>query len=476
MREDMRRILALFRKDVRHLWPQAAAVSILMALAAVLDPTYSGHPASFYDTLSGMALPLACFLLVLSVIHQEKLPGTRQYWLTRPYRWTELLASKVLFVAVFIHLPLAIYHVAVFAAVGVPIADHVQALLWRQFFFTAFYILPVAALAALTRSLGRALLLALAVVAGVSLSAAAYLFLTRRPLLHLQDANATTTLIRAVLLAAGVCALLGLQYARRRTALAGWLAVAVALAVVGPPSYGLASRRNGTPHPHASLVVDAAPNRNTDMRAPGDRDILAFDLPVRLVGAPSGAALDQPYLNLRIDVPGRRYGWRMAQGQLHGLRGGLGWLNFSTDRRWFDQLADQPAVLSGSVDLLLFDNVSVLPLPRGQAVAAPGVGPCRDGLDRDGGIVFRCLSPAPRAVVMVGIAGLRANWIVTPGLLERSIPTASGFQPLQRFVSLLSYRNWREIGDAELIAAEPLPPVRLELQTPPVRLRDYLVQ
>src|SRR5215475_12083909 len=154
----MFRILALLRKDVRRLWPQAAAVSVLMAAAALLDPTYSGRPAPYYDTLSGLALPLVCWLLVISAIHQEKLPGSRQYWLTRPYAWTELLASKVLFVAAFINLPLAVYHVAVCAAVGVPIADHLQALLWRQFFFTAFYILPAAALAAITRSLGRALL------------------------------------------------------------------------------------------------------------------------------------------------------------------------------------------------------------------------------------------------------------------------------------------------------------------------------
>jgi hypothetical protein len=279
------------------------------------------------------------------------------------------------------------------------------------------------------------------------------------------------------LLASGAIALLMLQYARRRTALAGWLALAVGLAVIGPPSYGVSFgvQPVSKSHTRASLVVDADPSRRTGMHVPGDRDTKVFDIPVRFVGMTSGTPLDQPYLHLRIDIPARRNSWNFAQGQLHGLKGELGWLAFSMDRRWFEQAADQPAVLSGTVELPLFENVTVLPLPKGHAVAAPGIGVCRDGLDRDGAIVFRCLSPAPRAALMVGLSGIRANWIVTPGLVERSIPTAGALQPLNRFVSLLSYRDWQDVGDAELIAARPLPSVRFEFRLPPVLLQTYLV-
>ena len=104
------------------------------------------------------ALPLACWNLIIAVIHEEKLPGDRQYWLTRPYSWKDLLAAKALFVAAFINLPLFVWHVGAFAAVGVPLGEHLPALLWRQLFFSAFYILPVAALAAITRSLGQLIL------------------------------------------------------------------------------------------------------------------------------------------------------------------------------------------------------------------------------------------------------------------------------------------------------------------------------
>src|SRR5437016_1499823 len=139
----MMRILHIFRKDVRHLWPHATAVIMMMALSAILDPTYAnGGQSLSYSLLAGFALPLACWNLIIAAIHEEKLPGDRQYWLTRPYSWKELLAAKALFVAAFINLPLFVWHVAAFAVVGIPLGEHLPALLWRQLFFSAFYILP----------------------------------------------------------------------------------------------------------------------------------------------------------------------------------------------------------------------------------------------------------------------------------------------------------------------------------------------
>ena len=118
----MTRILHIFRKDVRHLWPQATASIAMMALAAILDPTYAnGGQSLSYSLLAGFALPLACWNLIIAAIQEEKLPGDSQYWLTRPYFWKELLAAKALFVVTFINLPLFVWHAAAFAAVGVPL-------------------------------------------------------------------------------------------------------------------------------------------------------------------------------------------------------------------------------------------------------------------------------------------------------------------------------------------------------------------
>jgi hypothetical protein len=130
--------------------------------------------------------------------------------------------------------------------------------------------------------------------------------------------------------------------------------------------------------------------------------------------------------------------------------------------------------VSGALDLQLYEDVAILPLPNGQSVTAPSIGVCRDSMEREGGIAFRCLSPSPRAVLLVGTPGERVNWIVTPGLRERFLPTASGFQPLTRFTSVVSYRDWAQVGDAKLISGRPLSTVRITLGLFPIELRKYL--
>lgn len=472
----MRRILAIFRKDTRHLWPQAAAVSLLMAVAAVLDPTYSGRLLSYYYLLPSFALPLTCWLLIISAIHQEKLPGNRQYWLTRPYSRWELAAAKVLFVAAFVNFPLLAYHLCVYAALGIPIADHLGALLWGQVFFTAFYILPAAGLGAITRSLGRALATALAGGVAFWIVGVAFMIFARHsPPAGQPPASGAANVFTAVVLMVGVAAILAVQYAWRRTAIAGTLAVAVAAAVLSPNVYPRAYGRQVSDAPKESveLSLDPAPEGRGEMPAPGDPDLAAFDIPVRVNGLPSGEQLERTYLNVAISPPNSRYILRATQAQLYGLHEGRGWLSFTIERYLPGHTPDT-VIVSGSFNLRLFRIESVSPLPKGSPVVVPGVGACRDSRDEKGEISFTCYSPFPRAVLMAGIPGHRFNWIVSPGLAAASIPLASGFQPVTKYLSLLSYRGWSEVGDMKLIAAQPLQPVRVTFQFP-VSLREYLV-
>src|SRR5439155_1011099 len=55
------------------------------------------------------------FLLALLVL-EEPLVGDRQFWITRPYRWPALLAAKLVFAALFIHLPSLLADCAILAA------------------------------------------------------------------------------------------------------------------------------------------------------------------------------------------------------------------------------------------------------------------------------------------------------------------------------------------------------------------------
>jgi len=76
---------------------------------------------------------------------------------------------------------------------------------------------------------------------------------------------------------------------------------------------------------------------------------------------------------------------------------------------------------------------------------------------------------------MIGTSRLRLNWIIPQGLVETAIPTSTSFLPLLRFTSLLSYRNWDDIGDTQLLVAEPLPQLRVPFELSVTDLASYAV-
>jgi hypothetical protein len=474
----MTNVLPIFRKDVRHLWPHAAASVILMALAAILDPTYASRGQSTaYSLLAGFALPLACWSLIIAAIHEEKLPGDRQYWLTRPYSWKDLLAAKALFVVAFINLPLFAWHTAAFAAVGIPLGEHLPALLWRQVFFSAFYILPVAALAAITRSLGQVILTAL-----LGLLPVAFLdmFLFARLQINWVGMESLMTAAIAATLSVGVVVILVLQYSGRATRLsrvvAGALAVTVLLVVFA------GSRLSGGRRAHLGfssiqISLDTQSGRHSSVAASGSPDVVRVDIPVRMDGVPVGVDLIQNQMTVWLEGSGNRI-WRPADrpdGGFHDVTEGTAWLTLFVDRNAFEWLGPHHATVRGTAGFIAFGRKQILPLPKGQSVVMPRVGVCTDTRDQRGFISLVCYTPNPRASVTIGTTRNRLNWIIPQGLVETSIPTSSGFQPLERFTSLVSYRNWEDIGVSQLMTAEPLPPVGIAFELPGIDLAEYVL-
>src|SRR5205807_2024067 len=84
------------------------------------------------------------------VIHAEPIPGDRQFWVTRPYRWQSLLAAKMMFIVAFVHIPLAFSQMVIVGRAGFPVAANWDGLAWEQVFQAANVTLPAAVLAAVT--------------------------------------------------------------------------------------------------------------------------------------------------------------------------------------------------------------------------------------------------------------------------------------------------------------------------------------
>jgi hypothetical protein len=91
--------------------------------------------------------------VIARLIHAEPIPGTNQFWTTRPYRWQSLLAAKVLFSLVFLIGPLLIARLTVVVWGGFPLRSSVAGLAWSQLAFLLAAAIPVAALASLTEGL-----------------------------------------------------------------------------------------------------------------------------------------------------------------------------------------------------------------------------------------------------------------------------------------------------------------------------------
>jgi hypothetical protein len=98
-------------------------------------------------------LPLAAWVLIARSIQAEALPGTQQFWLTRPYSRGSLLAAKVLFLLTFISLPKLVSDAIIIHRYGNSLGPVLPGLLWSQVLLFGAFILPLAALATLTSNM-----------------------------------------------------------------------------------------------------------------------------------------------------------------------------------------------------------------------------------------------------------------------------------------------------------------------------------
>src|SRR6202165_4000874 len=174
----MKQIFNIFQKDLRRYWREIAASVALLAAYAWYDVkgwsgesgvAPSGTIGGFVDQqfLSGLVtvlLPVAWAFLIVRLVQGDSLVGDRQFWITRPYEWKKLLASKVLFVALTINVPLLIADVVLLAKAGFPPSHYLAGLLWMQLLIALILILPIATLATVTATVVQ-MILAILVVA-----------------------------------------------------------------------------------------------------------------------------------------------------------------------------------------------------------------------------------------------------------------------------------------------------------------------
>ena len=237
----MTQILHILCKDIRRMWPYAVIIVVTVILHAFFD--VRSAPVSIPETaranslsnLSTMVLPLAIWFSIAMLIIQEALPGDRQFWLTRPYYWPTLLASKILFIVLFVNLPLFLSDCYILTAEGFPVIGVFPELMLRQLHMTLLFILPALAIATLSASLAQFLLGWFVVLLAFILQNILVSFILNSPSVGFALDGSGVVWSLAVF----VCAIVLWQYATRKTTIARLVSIAVVVGAV-PIFVGLA--------------------------------------------------------------------------------------------------------------------------------------------------------------------------------------------------------------------------------------------
>ena len=376
----MSRVLTIFFKDVRHLWPQVLVFFAIAALAVVTDPALRMGNHRF-EYLAPILEPVACWVLIAALIHEERLIGHEQYWLTRPYTWRHLVAAKALFLAVFVSLPLLVCQYITLAAIDRVPLHWIPALLWRQVFFAICMILPAVALATVTANLAQ-------VILGGAMSVP--FFVGWQYLVPASDWGGFAwirTCAAALVILCGVAVVVTLQYTRRRTGIARIsLATATVLvtAVASAPRWGPAFAvqrlfaRQTVSDAAVSLTVDASASGTHPVKflgRPPDYD--ALDIPLRVAGLPPGMRIGADWVSVTMETPGAVWhsGW-LASRIFRGTSDGTAWIRFGVDRDFYDRWKDTPVRLSATADLTIYQHVRDVEVCPANPATSPGFGGC----------------------------------------------------------------------------------------------------
>jgi hypothetical protein len=224
----------ILRKDAKHLWPELTLHTVLLiAFAWIVPLGWPPHeaPTPLFQVLPvflHLLLPILWLVLISRLVHDESLVGDQQFWLTRPYTWPALLASKALFLITFIFVPfLAMQCYLLFHAGLHPFAS-LPGLLLNLLYLILLCFLPFFVLASVTSTFPR---LALAIIEAILYLIVLALLIGK--LFNNQTAPPLALPIFVGLYALCLLAVLVLQYAKRLTLYARLSLIATPLLIAG---------------------------------------------------------------------------------------------------------------------------------------------------------------------------------------------------------------------------------------------------
>jgi hypothetical protein len=356
----MRQILHIFKKDIRRHWPEILISLALLGLYARLMTHHQGDRLTAYwfpwYQLSATSIPslMIIFWIFLTVrlVQGETLVGDRQWWVTKPYEWWKLLAAKEIFLLAFIGTPLFLVQLFLLRHASFPILHNFVGVLEMQFALAIVLFLPSVALGSLTKSLGQAFIALLIVFVGFSATAA---LLAKVPNSGMSFAVEGLGEISSVLVLGSIIGAAGWQYARRKTwasrgLLVAGIAVTVLIGVLTPYAI-FVNRKYPLLEPKdapAQIAPEVLPKSTKKPPIWFDRmSDIPLTIPISVSGVGAGKVVLVQGIKLTIETPeGTKLdrGWN-RQWLFLWPEGGQNQISYPIDRKRFDQIKTQKAVL-----------------------------------------------------------------------------------------------------------------------------------
>ncbi len=384
----MQQMMHIFRKDVRSLLPQIA-LSLLLLAAYVWSHAGERGRLEYgvfgwfivFNEYGGFLVVLGWLALVVRSVLEEPLVGDRQFWVTRPYEWKSLLGAKLLFILLFVSLPLLIAQLLLLAASGFSPFPHLGDLLLIQLYDALLIVLPALVAASVSTSVGRTIFVSLGAIlyAGV----VAYL-MPSTP--STSASNQVEESVSLIVLIGGALLVIYWQYSARAMMKSARLIAAVA---VGLPLLSLFSLlapwdklmarefpvlQSGSTPAFAFRLDSSHPPAPKIEKVPEKVDL---DFPV-LTGLPDGVFLNVQHARLRLEGNGRTWdsGWDSANQDIYPGENRFT-LSFQLPRSIFEALRNADAKAEIWLAISEYKASNTRTLVARDELTIPNVGPCR---------------------------------------------------------------------------------------------------
>jgi hypothetical protein len=457
-------MFVIFRKDVKHHWPEILISIFLLAAFSWRAPRDwegqdwlgNGGLEPLWNTMPILLL-LSWGLLVVRVVQGESLVGDRQFWITRPYEWKKLISEKVLFIAVFIGLPLIVADVVLLMYAGFrPEPAWIHRLIGMQLTLIILLIV-IAALAAITATLVQMLVALLGI--GVAIAGAVMVveYFSSAPGFD----SIVDWLSPAIMIAASIVILL-MQYARRTKRFARTFAIAATLIIaalafaapylsLAPLHYPLLESEEAAP---VKFALSGNKPGMPEVK-PDNKRTVDVELPIEVSRINSGSLTHLEGTNLSLEGPnGSRWQshWVAANSLLFPDESSTMRLSFSIDKRFYERVASGEVRARLEIAYSLWrDQGAVQTTARERNLTVPGYGYC--SLDQAYSSSLRCRTAFSQPAMVV----VRSD---TP--ISDCRPTTEGDEP-----AATSVRGWTDDDGTAFIS--PIEMVNISLRGHPSR-------